>query len=158
MTTPATCIPQDIVDTLRLGPAETRRTCKHIGYWRALQFVVDPIPPHVNVLGTAPLQWDGGYTGDQAEAFTRLPWPGDHLDASMPVERREAIADALGSFPIVARYCGNARSRLQPMGLCGGAERGNGTWVWPVGLIHYVIDHGLVLDDLFLASLGMRPH
>jgi hypothetical protein len=151
---PASETPRDIVRILNLGPHD-RPDLRRIGYWRALEHAGDPIPEHAYVIGMAPLQADGGYTGERADAFMRLPWPGDHLDPNMPTDLRKRVCEALESAPIVARYCGNARSRLQPMGSCGGCERSNGAWVWPNGLVHYVADHGLVLCDDFLRSLGI---
>jgi hypothetical protein len=152
---PASETPGDIVRILNLGPRD-RPDLRRIGYWRALSHPGDQIPEHHDLLGMAPLRADGGYSGPQADAFMRLPWPGDHLDPDMPADLRLRICNALESAPIVARYCGNARSRLQPKGSCGGCERSNGEWVWPNGLVHYVSDHGLVLCDEFLHSLGIN--
>jgi hypothetical protein len=113
--TPTNQTPSDI------GPRD-RPELRRIGYWRALERSNDPIPKHADVLDMAPLRADGGHIGSQAEAFMRLPWPGDHLDPNMPIALREQICDAR---------------------------------VWPVGLAHYVADHGLVLCDDFLRSLGI---
>lgn len=93
--------------------------------------------------------------GAKAKAHSELPWPGDHVDPSMPQEERERVAALLDSAPLVASYRGCSNDRLAPESrlMNGSGERADAGWIWPTGLSHYVRTYGLVLPPEMIAAL-----
>lgn len=95
-----------------------------IGYWR---------------------QVDGGsILGDRC-----WPNPADLVDLSWDVDERDMVADFLSRGFVARAYMG-----YSPCRLCG-CDNGNleftdGVFVWPEGLRHYVVDHGVRLPDMFV--------
>jgi hypothetical protein len=174
MTTPAPITPETIVDTLDLRPRGRDGQPvpgRLIGFWRSQEqgggsvwhrYVEDAHrdiaeQPGGTVNGLSRAEYAArelaGYER-RARAWDALPWPGDHLDPTMPAEERDRIAALLDRVPVVARYMGSSSDRLDPKwGSNGSGERAAAGWVYPTGLSHYVRRYGLVLPAEMLEQL-----
>ena len=89
-----------------------------------------------------------------ALAQASLPWPGEHVDPTMPQAERERVAALLDSAPDVGGYCGSSWDRLDPARSSNGSrERSAGGRIWPSGLSTYVRKYGLVIDPKALTAI-----
>ena len=81
----------------------------------------------------------GYWRGEGAEGW---PDPVDFVDAGWDQDDRDEVADYLGRGFVVRACMG-----YSPCRLCGkdngSLELSDGTYVWPEGLAHYVVDHAL---------------
>lgn len=83
------------------------------------------------------------------------PSPADFIDPAWDADDRSLIIDYLRQGQVARAYMGWSRCRL-----CGEAngdlELTDGTYVWPSGLVHYVEDHDVRLQQPFVAHAGAR--
>lgn len=89
----------------------------------------------------------GYWTGEFAPGW---PDPADFVDDTRDTHERDSVADYLGRGFVVRAYMG-----FSPCRLCGKdngcLELSDGTYVWPEGLAHYVVDHDVRLPERFVA-------
>ena len=79
-----------------------------------------------------------------------LAWPEDYIDLDWDVEERNRIADHLKKGGKVALYyCGYADCRICGEKL-GCSERYDGTYLWPDGFDHYLVEHGVKPPEQFI--------
>ena len=87
--------------------------------------------------------WDGPETDHS------WPSPTDFIDESWDLEERDFIASYLLMGLVVRTYMGYSRCRI-----CGrengDSELSDGRFVWPIGLSHYVSQHGVRLPTRFV--------
>lgn len=84
-------------------------------------------------------------------------WPDPHafVDPSWDVEERELVEEYLGRGFISRAYMGFAPCRM--CGINNGSlELTDGTYVWPEGLLHYVVDHDVRLPTEFVAHVAAQ--
>ncbi|WP_436771261.1 hypothetical protein [Yinghuangia sp. YIM S09857] len=85
----------------------------------------------------------------------QFPEPTDLVDTSWDEDERALVVDYLDRGQIGRRFMGISRCRI-----CGAAngsdERTDGEFIWPVGLAHYVEEHGVRLPDAFVAHVVLR--
>lgn len=98
-----------------------RRTKLHIGYWAESS---DPMKDSYEKRGVY------------------LPWPGDYLDPEWNGHERNMVTAHLRDSPDLARHRQHGQCRICGV-LCGSTDKTDGTYVWPVGLAHYVETHSL---------------
>jgi hypothetical protein len=83
------------------------------------------------------------------------PNPEDMVDSAWDKEDRDAVADYLQRGHIARLYMG-----YSPCRICGERngvlELSDGTFVWPEGLRHYVIEHQVRLPDRFIDHVFAR--
>ncbi len=87
--------------------------------------------------------WDG------PEADPSWPSPEEFVDASWDIDERDLVVSYLRMGFVARSFMGFSRCRF-----CG-KENGNlelsdGHFVWPDGLAHYVVEHGVRLPDRFV--------
>lgn len=93
--------------------------------------------------------WRGPRTSD------RWPRPQDMVDWSWDEEDREAVADYLARGHISRSCMGYSDCRI--CGVKNGVlEFSDGTYVWPEGLSHYVVEHGVRLPSQFVEHVRAR--
>ena len=77
------------------------------------------------------------------------PDPHDFIDATWDSEARHVVIHYLQGGTIAAAYRG-----LSPCRICGAHNGANlltdGTYAWPDGLVHYVVEHRLRLPTEFV--------
>lgn len=88
--------------------------------------------------------------------FEHLPNPADLADPRWPQPESRRVADYLDRGQIAAVYDGESPCRLCPSPN-GSRERTDGTYLWPEGLSHYVLEHGVRLPAEFLRHAGGWP-
>ena len=101
--------------------------------------------------GPSEAEWLAGI----AETSAREPdWPDPHsfVDPSWDQDQRSTVARHLECGVLCLQYRG-----LSPCRFCernnGSAEYTDGVYVWPEGLAHYVIEHGVRLPEEFVAHV-----
>ena len=81
-----------------------------------------------------------------------LPDPADLVDAEWDESERRWVADYLQRGQIAAAWMGVSRCRLCAC-VNGSRDLTDGYYLWPEGLGHYVLDHGVGLPAEFLAHI-----
>jgi hypothetical protein len=85
-------------------------------------------------------------------------WPDvrSFVDSSWNVDEQQAVIDWLESGVEIRFFLGRSLCRLcgQPNGA---AEASDGTYLWPVGLTHYVREHSVRLPMRLVERAGQRP-
>lgn len=84
-----------------------------------------------------------------------LPDPADLVDAAWDEDERRWVADYLDRGQIAAEFMGASRCRLCAC-FNGSRELTDGAYLWPEGLAHYVVEHGVRLPAEFLAHIERR--
>ena len=84
-----------------------------------------------------------------------LPNPADLVDASWDEAERRWVADYLDRGQVAACWMGPSRCRLCSC-LNGSRDLTDGYFLWPEGLGHYVLDHGVRLPAEFLVHIDQR--
>jgi hypothetical protein len=84
-----------------------------------------------------------------------LPNPADLVDAAWDMSEREWVSDYLGNAQVAASWMGVSRCRLCGC-VNGSRDLTDGYYLWPEGLAHYVITHGVRLPAEFLAHIDQR--
>ena len=74
------------------------------------------------------------------------------MDSGWDLSERERIAEYLDSGHVVVRYMGWSECRFDCDQTVGSRELSDSMWVWPEGLSHYVIEHGVRLPNEFMES------
>ena len=99
----------------------------------------------------------------ELKAIGFWPEPGLHglvhpkrlIDPSLDPRVREGLAAYLQSGRLCNGYLGYSSCRFScgiPDTEMGDCEMTDGTWLWPVGLVHYVSDHDLQLPTDFIVD------
>lgn len=87
--------------------------------------------------------WSGGATN------ARWPDVRQFVDVNWDPDERDQVANYLQSGLVVRSYMG-----YSPCRLCGkdngDLELSDGAYVWPDGLAHYILEHGVRLPDQFV--------
>ncbi len=86
----------------------------------------------------------------------RWPAPANFVDRSWDVDERDAVSDYLRRGFVVRAYMGYSPCRLCDRETNGNLELSDGVYVWPEGLSHYVLDHGVRLPEPFVAHVMAR--
>lgn len=86
--------------------------------------------------------------------FDAMPDPRDLVDPDWPKAERELIAAYLEAAPAVEHWMGYSYCRFE----CGEHDMGtqdlsDGTWIWPEGLAHYVLEHSVRLPEEFIQHI-----
>jgi hypothetical protein len=84
-----------------------------------------------------------------------LPNPADFVDGSWDESERQLVDDYLASGQVAAAWIGASRCRLCKR-VNGSRDFTDGFFLWPEGLGHYVLDHGVRLPAEFLAHIDQR--
>lgn len=92
--------------------------------------------------------WSGGPGGE-----TGLPDPHDFVDPDWDADEREDVIDHLTSHPPTWWYMGYSPCRMCDKKDNGSGEFTDGTFVWPQGLAHYVVDHHVRLPEWFVTHV-----
>src|SRR5262245_6831386 len=91
----------------------------------------------------------GYWGGERAES---LPSPESFVDPGWDVDERDVVGSYLRRGFVVRAYLG-----LSPCRICGGPngslELSDGTYIWPEGLAHYVIDHDVRPPEPFISHV-----
>lgn len=91
----------------------------------------------------------GYWAGERTAGW---PSPADFVDESWDSDTREQVADYLQRGFVVRAYMG-----YSPCRICGRnngtLELSDGTFVWPDGLVHYVVDHAVRLPHEFVTHV-----
>ncbi|MFJ8747275.1 hypothetical protein ACIRL2_49070 [Embleya sp. NPDC127516] len=84
-----------------------------------------------------------------------LPNPADLVDAAWEESQRQWVADYLNHGQVAGSWMGASRCRLCA---CSNGSRDltDGHYLWPEGLAHYVLDHGVRLPTEFLGHIERR--
>lgn len=89
----------------------------------------------------------GYWRGYAADAW---PDPVDFIDSDWDEDDRDDVADYLGRGFVVRAYRG-----YSPCRFCGrdngSMELSDGTYVWPEGLAHYLVEHSVRLPEPFVS-------
>jgi hypothetical protein len=72
--------------------------------------------------------------------------PQDLVRTDVSLAKREAVAEILAKGKVMARYRGRARCRICHK-LLGSCDLGRYGFSWPQGAEHYVIKHGVWVDE-----------
>lgn len=98
-------------------------------------------PPELIVIG----YWD--------DPATPGKWPRveDFIDLSWDEDDRDFVGRYLQTGLVVAAYMGYSTCRVCGRTDNGDLELSDGKFVWPNGLSHYVLNHGVRLPDWFVA-------
>ncbi|GAA1216661.1 hypothetical protein GCM10009665_03160 [Kitasatospora nipponensis] len=94
-----------------------------------------------------------GFWGTSADRT--LPDPADLVDAGWDESEREWVAGYLNDGQVARSWMGASRCRLCAC-LNGTRDLTDGYYVWPEGLGHYVLDHGVRLPAEFLVHIEQR--
>lgn len=90
-----------------------------------------------------------GYWREAGDDSSALPDPSARIDLSWDLAEREQIAAYLAGAQTLHQYRG-----CSPCRICGkangSAELGDGHYIRPEGLGHYVLDHAVRLDKKFI--------
>ncbi len=90
--------------------------------------------------------------GNESAPDDRWPRASDHVDVSWDADERNDVADYLGRGFIVRAYMG-----YSPCRFCGRdngcLELSDGTYVWPEGLPHYLVEHAVRPPDRFVTHV-----
>ena len=97
------------------------------------------------------LKQPGAFIGFWGSPIDRtLPDPHDFVDDTWDLQERRRVADYLDYGKEVAHYKGCSTCRI-----CGqrngSQDLGDGVFVWPEGLGHYIRDHAVRLPQAFIA-------
>jgi hypothetical protein len=92
--------------------------------------------------------WRSDVSGD-------LPDPARLVDEQWDRDDREVIASYLDRGFVVRAYLGRATCRLCGSTL-GSLDVSDGTYCWPDGLGHYVLEHAVRLPESFLEHVRER--
>jgi hypothetical protein len=84
-----------------------------------------------------------------------LPDPGDLVDTGWDADERRWVADYLDRGQIAAEFMGASRCKLCAR-VNGSRDLTDGAYLWPEGLAHYVLEHGVRLPAEFLAHIERR--
>ena len=78
-------------------------------------------------------------------------WPDVHdfIDPDWLAEERELVAEHLRRGKVARAFLGRSRCRLCGVD-AGSLELSDGVFIWPEGLVHYVVDHGVRLPGRFV--------
>jgi hypothetical protein len=93
--------------------------------------------------------WDGP---DTSPGWPRPEW---FVDVGWDPDERDLIADYLTRGGVSRAYMGYALCRICGC-LNGTLELSDGTYVWPDGLRHYVVEHAVRLPERFVAHALAR--
>jgi len=123
--------------------AERYPGCRFVGFWRKYKYEEDYFSSSV-ILRARELE-------DIEDDFNVdcLPWPADLVDEAQSPVILEKLAEYLDKCPNKEKYCGYSRCRICKEHV-GSKDKGDGTWVWPEGLSHYVREHKVKLPDDFI--------
>jgi len=77
------------------------------------------------------------------------PDPRNWIDSNWPEEDRDLVVAHLEDGAVAEAYCGFARCRICDE-LAGSISRTDGTYLWPDGLVHYLLEHDVRLPDEFV--------
>jgi hypothetical protein len=91
----------------------------------------------------------GYWHGRGAEGW---PDPADFVDHDWDADERDLVADYLTRGFVVRAYMGYSPCRLCEANN-GALELSDGVYVWPDGLRHYVVDHGVRLPPRFVSHV-----
>lgn len=88
--------------------------------------------------------WSGGY-GERG-------WPDvrDFVDQSWDEEERLDVGSYLRNGLVARAWMGYSPCRLCDTATNGNLDLTDGTYIWPEGLAHYVLDHSIRLPDEFV--------
>lgn len=78
-----------------------------------------------------------------------LPNVLDFVDSSWSGLEKESVIKYLRNGQVVKRYRGYSNCRICEK-LNGTTCHGDGTWQWPEGFLHYIIDHGVKPPQEFI--------
>ncbi|GAA2788193.1 hypothetical protein RMN57_36955 [Kitasatospora sp. CM 4170] len=84
-----------------------------------------------------------------------LPNPVDLVDPVWDEAERLWVADYLDHGQVAASWMGSSRCRLCTR-LNGSRDLTDGYYLWPEGLAHYVLDHGVRLPAEFIDHIEQR--
>ncbi|WP_052434530.1 hypothetical protein [Streptacidiphilus melanogenes] len=84
-----------------------------------------------------------------------MPNPADLVDPGWDVSERQWVADYLAHGQVAASWMGVARCRLC-LRVNGSRDLTDGSFLWPEGLPHYVLDHAVRLPSAFLDHIVRR--
>jgi hypothetical protein len=91
----------------------------------------------------------GYWAGERAAGW---PSPRDFVDESWDSDTRDQVVDYLQRGFVVRAYMG-----YSPCRMCGrnngDLELSDGTFVWPDGLVHYVVDHAVRPPQKFVTHV-----
>lgn len=97
--------------------------------------------------------WNGPHT---PMGWPELEW---FVDASWDRDDREFIADYLQRGVLARTYMGYSSCRLCGRQDNGDSEYSDGVYVWPSGLVHYVIEHDVRLPQEFVQhAIALTQH
>ncbi|MFJ4094173.1 hypothetical protein ACIPYS_21550 [Kitasatospora sp. NPDC089913] len=84
-----------------------------------------------------------------------LPNPADLVDPEWHEAERLSVADYLDHGQVAGRWMGSSRCRLcsRPNG---SRDFTDGYYLWPEGLSHYILDHGVRLPAEFINHIERR--
>ncbi|MGW9212014.1 hypothetical protein ACWGR4_34225 [Embleya sp. NPDC055664] len=84
-----------------------------------------------------------------------MPDPADLVDTEWDVSERAWVADYLDHGQVAASWMGASRCRLcsRPNG---SRDLSDGSYLWPEGLSHYVLDHAVRLPAEFFEHIEQR--
>jgi hypothetical protein len=82
-------------------------------------------------------------------------WPDvrDFVDPDWSADERELIIEHLRRGKVARAYLGKSRCRLCGVD-AGSLELRDGVFIWPEGLVHYVVDHHVRLPRRFVEHIG----
>lgn len=81
-----------------------------------------------------------------------FPKPQNMIDLSWNKEERQKVIKYLENGKVSARYRGSSRCRF--CGISNGSyDKTDNVFVWPSGLTHYLIEHGVKPDQEFIDHL-----
>ncbi|MER6401026.1 hypothetical protein ABT263_34055 [Kitasatospora sp. NPDC001603] len=84
-----------------------------------------------------------------------LPNPADFADPAWDEPERQWVADYLEHGQVAASWMGSSRCRLCSR-VNGSRDLTDGRYLWPEGLAHYVLGHGVRLPAEFLDHIERR--
>jgi hypothetical protein len=97
-----------------------------------------------------------GYWGD-SEGLSDLPCPQSLVRTGWQAHDLDRIAAYLRGGHTFAVWCGLAFCRFTGCGqVIGSRDLTDGEWVWPQGLEHYLLQHGVCLPDAFVATMRVN--
>lgn len=90
--------------------------------------------------------------GDGCAADGQWPSPTDFVDPGWDEDDRDQVADYLARGFVIRAYMG-----YSPCRICGrdngSLELSDGTYVWPEGLAHYLVEHGVRPPEPFVSHV-----
>ncbi|MEV8371771.1 hypothetical protein AB0P21_03490 [Kribbella sp. NPDC056861] len=87
------------------------------------------------------------------EAAAGWPDPADFVDATWDDHERDRVADYLRRGFVVRAYMGCSPCRLCDSVTNGDLELSDGVYVWPEGLVHYLVDHQVRPPEPFVSHV-----